>query len=150
MSTDRIEKSILLRVSRSRVWHAVSTAQEFAAWFGVGEIDGEFVPGASLSARITHPGYEHLTWNVTIDQVKPESFLSFRWHPYAVDPTVNYSDEPTTLVEFLLEETVEGTRLTVVESGFDSIPLARRAEAFGMNERGWSEQIKNIARYVTS
>ncbi len=148
MSTDRIQKSILLRVPRSRVWRAVSSAEEFAVWFGVGDISGEFVPGASVSARITHPGYEHLTWNVTIDQVKPESFLSFRWHPYAVDAAVDYSGEPTTLVEFLLEETDEGTLLTVVESGFDGIPLARRAEAFGMNERGWSEQLNNIARYV--
>ena len=147
MSTDRIEKTIVLRAPRSRVWRAIANAEEFGAWFGV-KLEGAFAPGARVQGRITTPGYEHLTMEITIEQVDPERLFSYRWHPYAIDPSVDYSGEPTTLVEFRLDEVAGGTRLTVIESGFDRIPLARRAEAYRMNDQGWAEQIKNIERHV--
>jgi uncharacterized protein YndB with AHSA1/START domain len=149
MSTDRIEKNIVLRAPLSRVWRALTAAEEFAAWFGV-KLDGAFSPGARVKGRITIPGYEHVTMDITIERMDPERLFSYRWHPYAVQPGVDYSAEPTTLVEFKLEETAGGTRLTVVESGFDRIPLARRAEAFRMNDQGWAGQLKNIERHVTA
>ncbi len=149
MMTDRIEKIVVLRAPRSRVWRALSDAKEFGSWFGV-EIEGAFTPGAQVRGRITHPGYEHLMMDVTIERLEPERLFSYRWHPYAIDPDVDYSGEPTTLVEFRLEEVQGGTRLTVVESGFDGIPLARRAEAFRMNEQGWTIQLQNIERHVAS
>jgi uncharacterized protein YndB with AHSA1/START domain len=147
MSTDRIEKTIVLRAPRSRVWRAIANAEEFGAWFRV-RLEGAFAPGARVQGRITTPGYEHLTMEITIEQVDPERLFSYRWHPYAIDPAVEYTGEPTTLVEFRLEEVAGGTRLTVIESGFDRIPLARRADAFRMNDQGWAEQIKNIERHV--
>jgi uncharacterized protein YndB with AHSA1/START domain len=147
MSTDRIEKTIVLRAPRSRVWRAIATAEEFGAWFGV-KLEGAFALGARVRGRITTPGYEHLTMEITIEQVDPERLFSYRWHPNAIDPGVDYSGEPTTLVEFRLDEVAGGTRLTVIESGFDRIPLERRAEAFRENDQGWAEQIKNIERYV--
>ncbi len=147
MSTDRIEKSLVLRAPRSRVWQALANADEFGAWFGV-KVQGEFAPGASVVGQITTPGYEHLSMELFVEQVEPESLFSYRWHPYAIDPDVDYTSEPTTLVEFRLEEVGDGTRLTVVESGFDQIPAERRAEAFRMNEHGWAAQVENIARYV--
>jgi uncharacterized protein YndB with AHSA1/START domain len=147
MSTDRIEKTMVLRAPRSRVWRAIANAEEFGAWFGV-RLEGAFAPGARVQGRITTPGYEHLTMEITIEQVDPERLFSYRWHPYAIDPAVEYTGEPTTLVEFRLEEVAGGTRLTVIESGFDRIPLARRADAFRMNDQGWAEQIKNIERHV--
>jgi uncharacterized protein YndB with AHSA1/START domain len=147
MSTDRIEKTIVLRAPRSRVWRAIANAEEFGAWFGV-KLEGAFAPGARIQGRITTPGYEDLTMEITIEQVDPERLFSYRWHPNAIDPGVDYSGEPTTLVEFRLDEVAGGTRLTVIESGFDRIPLARRAEAFRMNDQGWTEQIKNIERHV--
>ncbi len=149
MSTDRIEKSIFLRAPRSRVWRAIADAREFSAWFGV-KLEGTFAPGARVSGRITTPGYEHVIMEVTIEQVDPERLFSYRWHPYAVEPGVDYSGEPTTLVEFRLEEVAGGTKLTVVESGFDRIPVSRRAEAYRMNDGGWAEQIKNIERHVAA
>jgi uncharacterized protein YndB with AHSA1/START domain len=149
MSTDRIEKSIILRAPRSRVWRAIANAEEFGAWFRV-KFDGPFVPGASVRGQITHPGYEHVTVEILIERIEPEQLLSCRWHPYPVDPDVDYSVEPMTLVEFRLEEVSGGTRLTVTESGFDKIPLARRDEAFRMNEGGWTEQMKNIEQYVAA
>jgi uncharacterized protein YndB with AHSA1/START domain len=85
-----------------------------------------------------------------IERIEPERYFSYRWHPYAADPNVDYSKEPTTLVEFRLDEVAEGTALTIVESGFDRIPLSRRAEAFRMNEAGWASQVRNIERYVAS
>ncbi|HKD73877.1 MAG TPA: SRPBCC family protein [Ktedonobacterales bacterium] len=149
MSTDSIEKQIILRAPRSRVWRALADANEFGAWFGVA-MEGAFAPGARLTGRITTPGYEHLTMELTVEQVNPEHLLSYRWHPYAIDPNVDYTGEPTTLVEFHLAENDGGTQLTIIESGFDQIPPERRATAFRMNDEGWDEQLTNIARYVAA
>lgn len=146
-TTDRIEKQILLRAPRSRVWRALTSVEELNAWFGV-RLEGALEPGAHLAGNITYPGYEHLKMEIDVERVEPERLFSWRWHPYAVEPEVDYSSEPTTLVEFTLEEVQGGTMLTVVESGFDRIPAARRAKAFEMNDGGWAEQMKNIERHV--
>jgi uncharacterized protein YndB with AHSA1/START domain len=145
--SDRIEKAIVLRAPRARVWRALTNAGEFGAWFRV-KLDGEFAVGNRLTGRITYPGYEHLTFEMTVERMEAERVFAYRWHPYAVDPTVDYSTEPMTLVEFRLEEIPGGTRLTVVESGFDQIPAGRRAEAFRMNSDGWAEQLGNVQRHV--
>ena len=147
MDTDRIEKSVLLRAPRSRVWRAITNVEEFGTWFGV-RLESAFAQGARVQGRITTPGYEHLTMDITIETVDPERLFSYRWHPYAIEPGMDYSREPTTLVEFRLDEVAGGTRLTVVESGFDRIPAARRAEAFRRNDEGWAQQVKNIERHV--
>jgi uncharacterized protein YndB with AHSA1/START domain len=147
MSADRIEKRIVLRAPRARVWHAIANAASFGKWFGV-ELTGEFAPGSRVQGRITHPGYEHLTLEITIERMEPERLLSWRWHPHAIDPKADYAAEPTTLVVFELEETADGTVLRVEESGFEGIPLARRAAAFRGNEEGWTLQMKAIERYV--
>jgi uncharacterized protein YndB with AHSA1/START domain len=147
-STDRIEKRVVLRASRSRVWRAITTAEEFGAWFRV-KLEGVFVEGATIRGKLAHPGYEHLTMEILVERMEPERYFSYRWHPYAIDPAVDYSAEPTTLVEFILEEAEGGIAVTIVESGFDRIPLARRAEAFRMNDKGWAGQIKNLERYVS-
>ena len=148
-ATDRIEKTAVLRAPRSRVWRALSDVREFSAWF-LTNFEGEFAEGAIVRGRPRNPGYEHLTIEIRIERMEPERLFSFRWHPYAVDPKVDYSKEPTTLVEFHLEPTKEGTSLTVVESGFDKLPAHRRDEAFRENESGWTEQMQNITRYVES
>jgi len=148
MSTDRIEKKIVLRAPRARVWRALTDAAEFGAWFGV-KLEGPFAPGASVEGQITNKGYEHFKLAITIARIDPETRFSYRWHPYAIDPAVDYSSEPTTL-EFFLEEVAGGTELTVVESGFDAIPAARRDETFRMNDRGWASQLKNIERHVAA
>jgi len=144
---DRIEKQVLLRAPRSRVWQALADARSFGEWFGV-ELAGAFAPGARLRGKITHPGYEHVPFEITVERMEPERLFSWRWHPNAIDPATDYSGEPTTLVVFRLEEVAGGTLLTVVESGFDSIPPARRAEAYRGNEGGWEAQMKAIERYV--
>jgi uncharacterized protein YndB with AHSA1/START domain len=147
-NTDAIEKTVTLRAPRSRVWRAITTAEEFGAWFQV-KLEGAFAEGATIRGAITHPGYEHLTMEMLVERIEPERYFAYRWHPYAIDPKVDYSSEPTTLVEFRLEDASGGTALTIVESGFDRIPLARRAEAFRMNDGGWTGQMKNIERYVS-
>jgi uncharacterized protein YndB with AHSA1/START domain len=149
MSTDRIERKIVLRAQRPRVWRAIADAKEFGAWFGV-KLESPFAAGARVRGKITTPGYEHLVMEITIERIDPERLFSYRWHPYAIEPGVDYSSEPTTLVEFRLEEVPGGTQLTVTESGFDQIPAARRAEAFRMNDQGWAEQLKNIERHVAA
>lgn len=147
-STDRIEKRVELRAPRSRVWRAVTTAKEFGAWFRV-KLDGEFAEGATVRGDVTHAGGGHVcTVEILVERIEPERYFSYRWHPYPIDPAVDYSAEPTTLVEFILQETEGGTAVTIVESGFDRIPLARRAEAFRMNDGGWDGQIRNLARHV--
>jgi uncharacterized protein YndB with AHSA1/START domain len=147
-STDRIEKRVVIHASRSRVWRAIATAEEFGAWFRV-DLEGVFAEGATVRGRITHPGYEHVRLELQIERVEPERYFSYRWHPNAMDTAVDYSAEPTTLVEFILEDTEGGTAVTIVESGFDRIPLARRADAFRMNDQGWAGEIKNLERYVS-
>lgn len=149
ISSDRIEKQVLLHAPRARVWRALTDAAEFGSWFGA-TLEGKFADGKSIKGKITHPGYDHLTMEVTVERMDAEQLFSFRWHPYAVDPKIDYSTEPTTLVEFHLEEASGGTLLTVVESGFDKIPAARRAEAYRMNSGGWAAQMENVKRHVTS
>ena len=145
--TDRIEKQVLLRAPRARVWRALTNEKEFGQWFGV-VMAGPFSPGARVTGKITHKGYEDAPFEITVERMEPERLFSYRWHPYAHDPKVDYSAEPTTLVVFELKDAENGTLLTVVESGFDRIPLARRAEAYRMNDQGWASQMKSIEKYV--
>jgi uncharacterized protein YndB with AHSA1/START domain len=149
-STDRIEREILLKAPRSRVWRALSVAEEFGDWFGVALKGKTFAAGQRVAGQITYPGYEHLVFDVLIERMEPERLLSLRWHPYAVDPSVDYSHEPTTLVVFELKEVEGGTLLSVVESGFNRIPPSRRLEAFRMNSGGWEQQMKNIQKHVAT
>ena len=156
--TDRIEKKILLRAPLARVWRAVSDAGEFGSWFGV-KFYGPFAPGALMTGKMVptkvdpevakaQKAYEGMAFEFTVDRIEPMRLFSFRWHPFAVDPSVDYSSEPATLVVFELEEVPDGTLLTVSESGFDRIPIARRAKAFTMNEQGWSAQTKLVEKYL--
>jgi uncharacterized protein YndB with AHSA1/START domain len=146
-SSDRIEKRTLVRAPRARVWRALTRASEFGAWFRA-EFTGEFVEGKHVSGRITYPGYEHLRIELFIERMQPEALFSFRWHPHAVDPHKDYGEEPTTLVEFRLEDAPEGTALTLVESGFDRLPAERRELAFRMNGEGWTAQLDNVKGHV--
>ena len=145
---NRIEKRIELKAPVSKVWRALTDYREFGEWFCV-RLEGPFVPGQVARGRITHPGYEHITWEAVVQKMEPERVFSFTWHPYSVDPKIDYSKEMPTLVEFRLEGTPSGTLLVLTESGFDKIPSHRRDEAYRMNEGGWSAQMKNIESYVT-
>jgi len=146
MTTDRIEKQIVLKASPARVWRALSNAREFGSWFGA-EFEDDFVPGTQARGKVRYRGKE-LAMTFLVERMEPERLLALRWHPYAVDPAVDYASEPTTLVELVLTPVPEGTRLTVTESGFDRIPIARRAQALEMNTQGWAQQMENIARHV--
>jgi uncharacterized protein YndB with AHSA1/START domain len=146
-STDRIEKRLVIRAPRARLWRAIASANEFGTWFRM-NFDGPFAEGATLLGRVTHPGYEHVTVEMVVERIEPERYFSYRWHPNAIDSATDYSTEPKTLVEFILEEAEGGTAVTIVESGFDRIPSARRAEAFRMNDKGWAGQINNLAKHV--
>jgi uncharacterized protein YndB with AHSA1/START domain len=147
--TDRIEKRVVLKAPQARVWRAIADSAEFGSWFQM-RFDGPFVEGETAHGRVLVPGYEHIEAEFEIVSMRPEHYFAYRWHPAPVDPNVDYSAEPTTLVEFRLEPTGKDTVLTVVESGFDQIPAARRVEAYRMNEGGWTAQVKNIERYVTT
>ena len=147
-STDRIEKEVELKAPRSRVWRALTTPSEFSEWFGV-KLNGEFKPGAHVTGRMTFKGSENAPdLEMWIDRVEPERIFSYRWHPYGISRDIDYSKEPTTLIVFTLEDAGTGTRLTVVESGFDSIPASRRQEAFRMNTGGWKSQMEKLRKYV--
>ena len=147
--TDRIVKQIELKAPLARVWRALTDFREFGSWFRV-ELQGPFEVGKTARGHITYPGYEHLAWEAVVVSMEPERLFSFTWHPYAVDPKVDYSEETPTLVEFRLEKTAAGTLLQLTESGFGKIPAHRFADALRMNEHGWSEQMKNIERHVAS
>jgi uncharacterized protein YndB with AHSA1/START domain len=145
--SNTIEKRIELNAPVSRVWRALTDYREFSEWFRV-KLDGPFAPGEISIGHITYPGYEHLKWEAAVQKMEPERLFSFTWHPYAVDPDADYSNEPTTLVEFRLEPKEKGTVLYLTESGFDALPKDRRFEAFRMNEEGWTEQITNIEHHL--
>jgi uncharacterized protein YndB with AHSA1/START domain len=147
MANDRIEKQMELKAPVSRVWRALTDYREFGEWFRV-KLEGPFVAGQVSRGHITHPGYEHVRMELVVQQMEPERFFSYTWHPYAIDPKVDYSKETPTLVEFRLEKSANGTLLVVTESGFDKIPSDRRLEAFRMNENGWAQQLKNIESHV--
>lgn len=147
---DRIEKRIELKAPVARVWRALTDYREFGEWFRV-NLEGPFVPGEVVRGHITLPGYEHLVWEAVVQTMEPERLFSFTWHPYAVDPKVDYSKETPTLVEFTLEPLTggaSGTLLTVTESGFEKIPVHRREEAILRNESGWAQQLNNIEAHV--
>ena len=144
---DRIEKQIELKAPVARVWRALTDYREFSEWFGV-NLEGPFVPGQTSRGQITITGYEHLKWEAVVEKMEPERLFSFTWHPYAIDPQKDYSQEPSTLVEFRLEPKGGGTLLTLTESGFSKLPAERRDEAFRMNDGGWTEQMKNIESHV--
>jgi uncharacterized protein YndB with AHSA1/START domain len=158
--TDRIQKKIVLRAPVERVWNALSDSKQFGSWFGV-RFDSPFVAGKPMVGKMTpttvdpavaqmQEPYTGMRFEFTVDRIEPMRFFSFRWHPFAVEPDFDYSSEPMTLVTFELEEVPEGTSLTITESGFDSIPVARRAQAFKSNEGGWTHQLQLIEKYVTS
>lgn len=157
-TTDKIEKKVVLRAPRERVWKAISDSKQFGTWFGV-DFDGPFVAGQRIKGRMTptkvdadvarmQEPYKGMAFDYTVDRIEPMRLFSFRWHPFAIDPKVDYSKEPTTLVVFELEEVAGGTQLTITETGFDGIPLERRAKAFAANEGGWAKQVELIAKYV--
>jgi uncharacterized protein YndB with AHSA1/START domain len=158
VNTDRIEKKILLHAPRTRVWRALTDSEEFGTWFGM-KFDGPFAPGALRRGVIAptradaevareQQQYEGLSFEITITQIEPERLFAFRWHPFAIEPGVDYSAEPTTLIVFTLEEVADGTMLTVTESGFDRIPLARRAKAFTANDEGWTTAMTLIQKHL--
>lgn len=148
-STDRIEKLVNLDAPRARVWRALTDYTQFNQWFGV-SLTTPFSPGAAVSGKLNIRNYDHITLTIWIESMEPESFFSFRWHPYAIEDGVDYNAEPTTLVSFTLEDAGAGTRLAIVESGFDAIPESRRAKAFSMNERGWTGQAENIRKFLSA
>jgi uncharacterized protein YndB with AHSA1/START domain len=142
-----IEKRLELNAPVSRVWRALTDHVEFGEWFRV-KLEGPFVPGKLARGRITHPGYEHVVFEAAVKEMRAEHLFSFTWHPYAVDPKVNYTNEEPTLVEFRLTPLAQGTLVVITESGFDRIPARRRMEALRMNGQGWEAQTQNIAKHV--
>jgi uncharacterized protein YndB with AHSA1/START domain len=150
-NTDRIERGLVINAPRERVWRALSNAEEFGTWFGANLKGQTFAPGQRARGQLTIAGYQHVWFDIVIEQLKPRDLLSYRWHPYAVDPAVDYSKEQPTLVTFTLKDAPgNSTLLTVVESGFDNVPPHRRLEAFRMNSRGWEGQMNNIVRHVSA
>jgi uncharacterized protein YndB with AHSA1/START domain len=145
--TDSIEKTTDIAAPIERVWRALTDHEAFGQWFGVA-VEGPFAVGQPSRGHITYPGYEHVDWDAIVEWMEPPTRFAFRWHPYAVERGVDYSAEPRTRVEFTLEPIATGTRLTVVETGFDALPAHRRADCLRMNDSGWAEQMVSIRNHV--
>ena len=148
-TTDRIEKQIVLDAPRARVWRALTDVKQFNQWFGAA-LTSPFVPGTEVTGHLTVRNYEHVEMHLWIEAMEPDRYFAFRWHPYAIQPDVDYSAEPTTLVTFTLEDVHDGTQLTIVESGFDAIPESRRQAAFTSNSKGWAGQAENIRKFLAA
>jgi len=145
--TYTIEKQIVLRAPRSRVWRALTNSGEFTQWFGMA-LDEPFLPGTVVHGRSTNPDWAHLPFEVTVDRMEPEHTFAWRWHPGMPGPGEDFSAEPLTTVVFTLEDVPEGTLLRVFETGFDALPDPRRNPAFEMNIEGWTYQFESLRRYV--
>ncbi|MEO5588617.1 MAG: SRPBCC family protein, partial [Gemmatimonadaceae bacterium] len=141
-TADCIEREVTFDAPRSRVWNALADVEQFNEWFGV-SLESTFTPGGEVSGKMQIRNYEHLTMSIWIETLEAERYFSFRWHPFAIEEGVDYSAEPTTLVSFTLEDADDGTKVTIVESGFDAIPESRRTMAFSMNSKGWAGQAEN-------
>ena len=144
---DRIEKIVDLDAPLSRVWEALTDHEKFGEWFRV-RLDNPFVVGEITTGNITYPGYEHMVWESLTEALEPERLFAFSWPPKTVDPDSTYSDDAKVMVEFRLEPTDSGTRLTIVESGFQQFPEKKRLEVLRSNTEGWEIQSTNIAAYV--
>lgn len=158
MTPDKIEKSVILHAPLARVWDAIADSNRFGTWFGVA-FDGPFVAGSHLTGKIVptrvdpdvaalQKPHEGKPFTFYVEAIEPTQRISFRWHPFAIEPDVDYAEEPTTLIIFELDEIAGGTRLTISESGFDKIPLERRAKAFAANDGGWAIQTTLISKYL--
>jgi len=159
MDSDRIQKRIVLKATRERVWNAISDAASFGSWFGV-KFDGPFIEGSWLTGRIAPTTVDPevaklqepatgMPFSLLVERIEPMKRFAFRWHPFAIDPGQDYSTEPTTLVVFELGEAADGIVLTITESGFDQLPIARRKQAFESNETGWAHQTRLIQKYLS-
>lgn len=148
--TDRIERSIVINASRPRVWRALSNAEEFGDWFGVNLKGKTFTPGLRVQGQFTIKGHEHCVFDIVVERIEPEQLLSYRWHPYSMDPKIDYEKEQRTVVTFTLKDAGDGTLFTVLETGFDNVLPERRLEAFRMNSRGWDAQMGCLQRHVTT
>jgi uncharacterized protein YndB with AHSA1/START domain len=146
MDLSKTERSVLIRAPRARVWKAITDPAEFSAWFQV-KAEGQFAPGARVKMTSTHPSCMNLVFYIEIADVQPERAFSWRWHPGSEQPPEG-ADEPRTLVLFWLEDEEGGTRVTVTETGFEHIPLERRAKVFDENSQGWREQMDSLAHYL--
>ncbi len=144
---DRIVKTVELKASVSRVWQALVDHHEFGQWFRV-RLDGPFKTGAVSTGKMTFPGYEHYPWRAVVERLEHERLLSFRWHDFDEKSGLDVADQPTTLVEFHLEALTGGTRLTIIESGFEAISDPRRLEVLRGNTEGWNIQANHIAAHV--
>ena len=150
-ASDRIERSILIEAPRARVWQVLTDAEQFGRWFGADLKGKTFAVGRRTQGPISIPGFTHVMFDVTVERMEPQHGFAWRWHPYAVDPKVDYDSEEPTLVTWTLQDAPGGgTLVTTVESGFDKVPPHRRMEAFRMNNRGWDAQLENIRRHATA
>ena len=158
MTENCIEKHIVLRAPLARVWEAITDSRQFGAWFGM-DLDGPFAAGQAIAGRIAptkvdpevakmQEPYAGTPVSFVVGRIEPMRLFSIRWHPFAIDPKVDYSAEPMTLITFVLAETAEGVELTLTETGFEHIPAHRRAEALKANDGGWAKQMELIAAYV--
>ena len=142
-SADRIEEQVRLPQPPARVWRALTDPAELGEWFGA-RIAGETIaPGSQVKGYLVHPGFQHVLFDVIIEEMVPERRFAWRWHPHAVEGGVDYTTEQRTLVTFTLEPTRDGgTLLRVVETGFGTMPPARRASALLGNTKGWTGQLQ--------
>lgn len=147
--SDRIVKTVELKAPVSRVWRALTDHNEFGQWFRV-KLDGPFKPGTVSTGQMTYPSFEHYPWLAVVERMEPERLFSFRWHDFDEKSGTDVAKQPATLVEFRLEPTAEGTRLTITESGFEALPDPRRLEVLRGNTEGWNIQANNIAAYVAT
>ncbi len=144
---NQIKKTIELKAPVPRVWTALTDHIQFGEWFRV-KLAEPFKLGKPASGTVTYKGYEHLKWTVNVTEIEFQRLFAFTWHPYAIDPSIDYGNETPTLVEFFLEKSGAGTKLTITESGFDKVPSERRALAYRMNDGGWQTQTLNIEAYL--
>ncbi len=159
MTVSEIRKRVVLRASRSRVWEALTDSEKFGSWFGC-DFDAPFVAGTRVHGRVVptkvdpevakaQEAYAGMEFEVIVDRIEAMRVFSFRWHPGDEPPDSLNADAEMTTVTFELEDAGDGVLLTITESGFDRVPLERRARVFELNDEGWAAQTRLIERYLS-
>jgi len=144
---NRYEREEFLAAPLTRVWAAISEPAKLKEWFA--EPTYSMTPGGEGALRFKFEDGSEGTPPVQVVAVEPPNRFAFRWRSHSADPAKSVAEQANTLVEITLVEEADGTRIRVIESGFEALPDEVRDTALRENAQGWPEVIGNLATYVT-
>jgi uncharacterized protein YndB with AHSA1/START domain len=144
---DQIEREVVIDASAERVWELVTEAEHLGRWFGDAGAEVDLRPGGAMALHWT----EHGTARGRIEAVEPQRLFAFRWAPFKDPSGLDPTEANSTRVEFTLVAEGDGTRLRVVESGFDMLDCSEEQRSANLegNTEGWRLELGELQDYTT-